>query len=606
MAKQKSIDGANLQLALKQNNEKMKGYIDASHYDIKKYQKYVNTELDYCYANASYTNTLNYTESNIPFNVPFQSYNSNMETDKQGMYVVLKANKQYNIQFTSRIGGNKTNVQTSWKIISEEGETIVSGSYSIDSTGPYNDMWDGKCINSIANVKKDTKIYVQCYGLKGTVNSIQCELVIIEINRQITIDPVEHINATQGIEDAPVGHIISHMGTIAPKHYLICDGATYNIEEYPYLAEHILTNFGKYNYFGGDGETTFRVPDLRGEFLRGTGTATRDSGSGAAVGQHQEPTQHAKIQNFENKTVAIDVGTPEWKTNNSDKIVTIDTKTRYYKDVGIQNSASTSSVITSRPTNTAVLYCIKYEPTYFMNTYNTNYMQPSLYSEEERMVGCWIDGKPLYEKVVKVTMPNKTIGTSTPHGIENLDTLTNFSLNWYDSEDKAWYDRFRMWISSSVNYSISNELNIDSKNINITPNGNNIIDWSSRTTNAFCKLQYTKTTDEPNSFTNSILKESYVKLDSTCTDEELQQAIADIVEEINADPVIEPEQSIADIPMTIPELYEEDTPTIIPETIPDEESEQVVEPEEVTPEVTDEPETEQTEVTEGGTNNESE
>ena len=24
------------------------------------------------------------------------------------------------------------------------------------------------------------------------------------------------------------------------------------------------------NYFGGDGETTFSVPDLRGEFLRGS------------------------------------------------------------------------------------------------------------------------------------------------------------------------------------------------------------------------------------------------------------------------------------------------------------------------------------------------
>lgn len=592
MAKQKSIDGANLQLALKQNNEKMKGYIDASHYDIKKYQKYVNTELDYCYANASYTNTLNYTESNIPFNVPFQSYNSNMETDKQGMYVVLKANKQYNIQFTSRIGGKKTNVQTSWKIISEEGETIVSGSYSIDSTGTYDDMWDGKCINSIANVKKDTKIYVQCYDLKGTVNSIQCELVIIEINRQITIDPVEHINTTQGIEDAPVGHIISHMGTVAPKHYLICDGATYNIEEYPYLAEHILTNFGKYNYFGGDGTTTFAVPDLRGEFLRGTGTAARKTGSGASVGMHQNPTYLVSIHasntpdlNFPSSStvpqnIDMSIGTP----NGS--------KRGYSAKGGTYADSSTPNYITARPTNTSVLYCIKYEPTYYMNVYNTNYMQPSLYSEEERMVGCWIDGKPLYEKTIEIIVPTtSTSGSFVTNDTDisnlNIDLCTSLVGIVCPSDDNTT----PLPLITNKNYIIK-----AGYVQNVIRVINNYKDYSG--IKSYITIRYTKTTDEPNSFTNSMLKESFIKLDSTYTDEELQQAILDIVDEINADPVVEQEQSIENTPMTIPEIYEEDTPTIIPEIIPDEESEQVVEPEEVTPEVT-EPEIEQ-EVTEGG------
>jgi hypothetical protein len=73
---------------------------------------------------------------------------------------------------------------------------------------------------------------------------------------------VEHINDTQSIEDTPVGHIISHMGTVAPKHYLICDGSEYNISDYPYLVQHIIDNFGTVNYFGGDGESTFCVPDL--------------------------------------------------------------------------------------------------------------------------------------------------------------------------------------------------------------------------------------------------------------------------------------------------------------------------------------------------------
>lgn len=69
----------------------------------------------------------------------------------------------------------------------------------------------------------------------------------------------------------PVGEIISYMGTISPPNYLICDGAEYQISDFPYLTHHFIENFGTVNYFGGDGKLTFAVPDLRGEFLRGMG-----------------------------------------------------------------------------------------------------------------------------------------------------------------------------------------------------------------------------------------------------------------------------------------------------------------------------------------------
>ena len=61
----------------------------------------------------------------------------------------------------------------------------------------------------------------------------------------------------------PVGTIISFMGTIAPEGFLTCDGAVLNITDYPKLASHFETQFGSKNHFGGDGETTFAVPDLR-------------------------------------------------------------------------------------------------------------------------------------------------------------------------------------------------------------------------------------------------------------------------------------------------------------------------------------------------------
>lgn len=124
------------------------------------------------------------------------------------------------------------------------------------------------------------------------------------------------------------------------------------------------------------------------------------------------------------------------------------------------------------------------------NSNNTNTNEN--YSTEEQVVGTWINGKPIYRKVVPVTLPSGTSNTSTAHGISNMDTLVNYSLTWYDSLDGAWYDRFRLWEES---YGIAIEMNINGTNINIHANKTNTIDWTSRTSKAYATLEYTKTTD---------------------------------------------------------------------------------------------------------------
>ena len=75
---------------------------------------------------------------------------------------------------------------------------------------------------------------------------------------------LDYVNEELGIEDTPIGHIMTYIGTSAPKHYLECDGSEYNISDYPYLANHILKEFGSVNYYGGDGVTTFAVPKIEG------------------------------------------------------------------------------------------------------------------------------------------------------------------------------------------------------------------------------------------------------------------------------------------------------------------------------------------------------
>ena len=176
---------------------------------------------------------------------------------------------------------------------------------------------------------------------------------------QNTGDAIDELRDNVGA--SLVGSIFSYMGTTAPYGYLACDGSEYNIADYPRLANHINAHFGSTNYFGGDGETTFAVPDLRGEFLRGTGTNSHtNQGSGTSVGLHQDATVMPGIGNYENRTIYIDTLTSGFHLNKYADSSISEGSTRYFKDVGIQTSSGSATVYTTRPTNTSVLYIIKY------------------------------------------------------------------------------------------------------------------------------------------------------------------------------------------------------------------------------------------------------
>ena len=156
----------------------------------------------------------------------------------------------------------------------------------------------------------------------------------------------------------PTGALIAQMGNKAPNGYLACDGTEYKISEYKVLAEYIKEQFGSYNYFGGDGTKTFKVPDLRGEFLRGTGTNSHtNQGNGETVGTHQDATQHFWEWRWGDKA---------WTPIAESQLQNFDSKindvNRSYAGAFSEwyNSSTYPLYYTSRPTNTSVLYCIKY------------------------------------------------------------------------------------------------------------------------------------------------------------------------------------------------------------------------------------------------------
>lgn len=176
--------------------------------------------------------------------------------------------------------------------------------------------------------------------------------------------------AESSVSGSPVGSVISQMGKSAPDGYLKCDGTTYNISEYQKLADYIKGEFGSYNYFGGDGTQTFATPDLRGEFLRGTGTAKRNTGSGDEVGTHQDSTYIPTVIADQDRLEYISAATKnDGKGNpkNMDKPF-YSSIAREYRLSELSSNWDSYSTVNSgfpshygiRPTNTSVLYCIKY------------------------------------------------------------------------------------------------------------------------------------------------------------------------------------------------------------------------------------------------------
>lgn len=222
----------------------------------------------------------------------------------------------------------------------------------------------------------------------------------------------------------PVGAVIMMSGNEAPKHYLKCDGTVYNIADYPELAAFYARSQGSCNFYGGNGTTTFAVPDYRGEFVRGTGTNSHaNQGNGAAVGVHQDGTTFPDV--FVN-TSGGQIGV---KSNSAKELISSGKDFQIKSDSSgtISNTiasatksstGSTRDMFTSRPTNTSVLFCVASKNIYLDARFD--------YSLEEKVVGEWIDGKPIYQKTFQFTdfsSPTSTSDTDKafifPHNISN-------------------------------------------------------------------------------------------------------------------------------------------------------------------------------------------
>ena len=90
------------------------------------------------------------------------------------------------------------------------------------------------------------------------------------------------LGANSSSDKVPVGAIIPMAAPSVPAGFLECNGATVKRADYPALFSLIGTTYG-----AGDSSTTFTLPDLRGEFIRGFDNG-RTVDNGRSFGSFQD------------------------------------------------------------------------------------------------------------------------------------------------------------------------------------------------------------------------------------------------------------------------------------------------------------------------------
>lgn len=180
---------------------------------------------------------------------------------------------------------------------------------------------------------------------------------------QGTIDVAALAKEVERLKSAvPIGAVLAFPTGIVAPGYLELDGSVQSIATYPDLAAYLGTTYNK----GNEGAGNFRLPESRGEFLRGW-----DHGRGVDVGRavgstqadtlknhfHYLPTESGGGQQFDPAGLIPSV---VLKDNPVDWLVrTAGDNHGFNVPFGTPRTYSQSAEAETRPRNIAVMWCIK-------------------------------------------------------------------------------------------------------------------------------------------------------------------------------------------------------------------------------------------------------
>lgn len=140
----------------------------------------------------------------------------------------------------------------------------------------------------------------------------------------------------------PAGAVQAFARNTAPTGWLKANGQAVSRTAYARLFAAIGTTFGT-----GDGSTTFNVPDLRGEFIRGW-----DDGRGVDTGRAFGSAQADELESHTHGILA----------NGNDDISPVGGTTNYRPggDTAMTGVTGSTGGTETRPRNIALLYCIRF------------------------------------------------------------------------------------------------------------------------------------------------------------------------------------------------------------------------------------------------------
>lgn len=146
------------------------------------------------------------------------------------------------------------------------------------------------------------------------------------------------------------------------------------------------------------------------------------------------------------------------------------------------------------------------------------------YSEEEIIIGKYIDGKPLYRKVIETTDLPKVTTSGTL--VTTSLSISDLNVDYTKSIQGSLLGINNLWTTMPLYFQGGS---YKCEFYSVLFNGSNIVirnnrsDWTTQFIKARFIIEYTKTTDEPNSFDPSMITEDIL------IDEASEEDVADVV-----------------------------------------------------------------------------
>ena len=306
----------------------------------------------------------------------------------------------------------------------------------------------------------------------------------------------------KALDSLPVGTILEFPTTSSsnlPIGYMFCDGSAISRTTYSELFSLIGTSYGS-----GDGSTTFNLPNYKDRVPVGyDSTQTEFNAIGKTGGNKTASHTHglsdgwADIQlrsTGEIQYHEINVGTYTWSANyktNGTNAGDVSATGNYGAQLGGKTESGSASTLQPYIVTN---YIIKVSQTRalagktvnaFSNSttdaYSCDYVNDrNTYSTSETFTGkYWIDGKPIYRKVVPFTLSSTTGSFQyQAHGISNIGTYRHIEL-YYTISEGYW---------KTPNDAIV-EIGVTSANIQYYNNNNSYVAGQ----DAYAILEYTKT-----------------------------------------------------------------------------------------------------------------